>query len=285
VRFLALIVTVSCVASGCRAYDRDLYAGLTDAGADTVAPGDDGMAVPDARGACPASPAVDPCTSIPALATAPVIDGVLECGLTASPLRIGGMVVEPGTMIPAGFGARIATGYRPDGLYVYLDVDDPTRTPPLPSDDSWCGDVAEIYVDSDARYPHSPMYDIPGTAHFLFSGPADDTHPGRRGSISYAGQMPIVPWPSTLFATFPRPGGYIAEAFIVAADLGLASWSLTPGRSIGFDISIDIGTTTRNADAGACGMYLGQVSLRLGHVGCGHPSCDVEAFCNPMLRP
>src|SRR5689334_12489162 len=44
--------------------------------------------------------------------------------------------------------------------------------------------------------------------------------------------------------SFPTPDGYVFEAVVSAADLGLASWALATGEHVGFDIGLNVSAAT-----------------------------------------
>jgi len=105
-------------------------------GLDAVSPiddddaGDDPGSEPDTGidAAVPCAQAVlDYCSTLPSLPAAPVLDGVLECGLqlqTITPREW-----TSASPIPTGFAARVAAAYRPDGVYVFVEVDE--RSTPI----------------------------------------------------------------------------------------------------------------------------------------------------------
>lgn len=94
-----------------------------------------------------------------------------------------------------------------------------------------------------------------------------------------------------MFGAFPRPGGYTIEAFVVAADLGLATWQ--PTGMLGFDLEIDVSTPDGSALTGpsSCttsnhrlGQLVVHATTPTGGCPFGTPECDVDAFCDPTLR-
>ena len=95
-------------------------------------------------------------------------------------------------------------------------------------------------------------------------------------------------WSSTAFRAYGRSDGYVIEAFIAAADLGLSTWKLAAGGKVGIDLSIDVSySADQGADAGGFGNRVGQYFMRLGQVNGTSvlPPFDVRAFCNPSLVP
>jgi len=236
------------------------------------------------------APAVDYCAQVPALGADPIDDGVLEPGLTAIPIVP--LWLGPG-MVPAGVSARYAVGWRSDRLYIFVDVTDPDRWPAVAGEQPYCGDAVELFVDSDGMYPSVPMYDNPGTRQMVIVAPADDVDPVARAIIGHDGQT-IGAWSGT-FHAYPRSGGYLVEAIVEAADLGLASWTLA--GHVGVDVGVDVSTPDGGpgnglsscTTNGGLGHRLGQFALQLttptGSCTNGDPYCDVRAFCNPILAP
>jgi Carbohydrate family 9 binding domain-like len=225
----------------------------------------------------------DYCELVPSLAVDPVIDGVIEGGV--APIAIQPIWFGPG-VVPSGVSARYAVGWRPDRLYVFLDVTDPDRWQAPAGDDEYCGDAVELYVDADGIYPSAPSYDIPGAAQLVVVAPADDVTALTRGE-RYQNRVDLGAWDSTAFRAYPRPGGYVVEAAVVAADLGLGSWTLS--GHVGLDIVIDV--STPDGSAHACkgpGVRLGQMLLRIAVPSStctdGGPYCDPESFCTPTLH-
>ena len=221
----------------------------------------------------------DGCLEIPPLPAAPVLDGELDCGLTLLPLTPEawtGAARDGGSSMVDAI-AEYAVGWRPDGLYVFVSVNDPTLIPADPTQDVWDGDGVDIYVDSDGTYAAPPAYDNPGTRELVVGAPG--RAPARTGVWSngaYGSE-----WTSAKLVVQASPRGYVVEAFVTAADLGLSSWALGVGAHVGFDLSIDVSypdpTTT-----GAFGHRLGQYFLK-GSLPSPLPDVDVTAFCNPVL--
>lgn len=268
--------------------------GMRDAGHDSAVPEPDDAGCADDDGGCPppAPPCavlpapVDPCLEVPYLGGPPLADGVLdgtvECGppLALIP-QIGWTSTEP---IPPEHQARYTMGYRDDGVYIYIEVTDADRLPAIPTDPPWMGDSVEIYLDSDGSFPLAPTYDQPGAFQFVIAAPADDVTPTMRATL-YANAVDHGAWGSSRFGTFPRPTGYVMEAWFSAADLGLSTWTLMQTGHIGFNISInvsapllDLGVVTTQ------GTRLGQYFLFKGGAFCGSPFCSCDAFCTPELK-
>src|SRR5579859_2577375 len=81
------------------------------------------------RGSCVTSPS-DYCSAIPALAAPPVIDGVLDCGPALEAVTPAGWTGS--SSLPAGNSAFVAASWRPDGLYVFIEVVTPAAIPADP---------------------------------------------------------------------------------------------------------------------------------------------------------
>jgi len=269
-------------AGGDAALDAGADAAL-DAGAD---------AAPDAGG-CQLASVTDYCTELPALPAAPLIDGELDCGpplLDVTPVGW----TSTTSPLPAGFSARLAVAWRPDGVYFFLDVTDPTRLPPPPPpEEVWCGDGVELYLDDNGTYAASPMYDNPGSIQALAIAPANDTNPVTSGGERYRspnGGLLVGAWTSPRYGAFPRPGGYTFEAFMMADDIDLASWTLSAGGSVGLNVSLNVSTSANPPPAGetpACGLRLGQYFLHIAGPPCTTsclPFATAAAFCNPVLQ-
>ncbi|HEX7476806.1 MAG TPA: hypothetical protein VF331_03300 [Polyangiales bacterium] len=220
------------------------------------------------------------------MAAAPVIDGVLEPGL--------GLRSAPKTYwvgagaAPAEGDAAYAVAHRPDGLYVFVNVTDTTRLPAPLANDTFCGDAVEIYLDSDGAFPMAPSYDVPGTVQFVVAAPVDSVTPSTRASRWNNVSFALGAWTSSEFGTFPTATGYTFEAIFRAVDLGLVSWTLSPGSSIGLSLAIDVAVLANDPRAG-CGHRLGQYFNRVDTVSrlpCGIGAyCSTKAFCTTALLP
>ena len=237
---------------------------------------------------CAAPSAADFCTALPGLPAAPVIDGVLECGLTLQPVPVVRWTGNAQNPIPAGHSARMAWAWRPDGVYLFVDVDDATRLPSIMMPNVWCGDSLEVYADSDGSYGVSPMYDDPGTAQLIASAPANDADAVTVGERWRNAALKGA-WAGSNYRAFPRPGGYVLEALIVAGDLDLASWSLAAGQRVGIDLSVNLSVNTdppMPPEMADCGRRMGQYFMHVPD-GCADGTClpfgNVTGFCNPTL--
>ncbi|HVU51618.1 MAG TPA: hypothetical protein VHL80_13075, partial [Polyangia bacterium] len=223
------------------------------------------------------------CDTIPPLPADPAIDGVLEPGL---PLDVWIAAGDPS--VPAGMSASVSLAYRPDGLYVFATISDPTRDPAAPGDLTYCGDGVEVYVDDDGVIEDPPAYDIPGTMQLIMAAPGDGVTPARRGQrFVFPGtstdSTDLGAWTSTRFVAVPTAAGYDVEAFVVADDLGLPAWTLAPGGKVGWDLSWNIGGPEMPG-IDACTTRSQQVHFRLAASGaCTPPYCNASALCATTL--
>lgn len=230
-------------------------------------------------------PAPDYCEFIPRLAGAPTIDGVLESALAYRDLVPVGWTSHDDAPIPSGFAVRYAIGWWPGGLLFIVDVSDAARHPADPAEPPYCGDAPEVYVDADGKFPEAPGYDEPGARQFIARTPSGET-PSRSGS-AYKEAGPY-PWTSG-FVVLARPGGYVLEAQITAASLGLSAWPLAEGIEVGINVSVNVSTadgTLRPTKACPLSRRLGQLYLRVAETpigDCVEPWCNVKAHCTPRL--
>jgi hypothetical protein len=252
----------------------------TDAATDLDAGADDASLAPVLP------PPGDFCEAVHPLAAPPLIDGVLEPGLslrTISKAHWVGLRAPP-----ADQEAAYAVAYRPDGVYVFVAVTDSTRLPALPADYEFCGDAVEIYLDSDGAFPMAPSYDVPGTVQFVAAAPVDAVTPAMRASRWNNVTFLLGSWTSSEFGTFPSATGYSFEAIFRAADLGLVSWTLSPGDSIGLSVAIDVAVQP-NEPGAVCGDRLDQYFNRIdttSGLACGVGAyCSTYAFCSAGLLP
>lgn len=230
----------------------------------------------------------DYCTKLPALAAPPQLDGVLDCGP--------GLVDIPTTSwntsqtLPSDNHARYAAAWRPDGLYLYVEVDDMLRLPALASDvDPWCGDGVELYADSNGTFTSAPDYDYPGAIQLIAAAPARNANTSLAIDARYhtRSQQRVGNWAAARHVMVPRDDGYALEAFIAAADLDLTTWTLAAGSSVGFDIAINVSVASETQN-GSCGYNLGQYYLRVSRTPCSTDSCrphtTASAFCTASLE-
>jgi hypothetical protein len=232
--------------------------------------------------------ATDYCSEIPELKSEPKIDGHQECGPTLLPLSPRGWTSD--SALPTDQSASIAVAWRPNGLYVYVQVKDPLRIASIGS--PWCGDAAEIYLDADGTTKHPAQYDSPGAIQLIAAAPAQDGASSETGDQRYRAPIknPVGRWSSPRHGIFATEDGYVLEALVTAEDLDLPALMFKRGTSIGFDIGINVsvGTASANGDEQDCPKRLGQYFLRVWDGPCTGESCrpylDTRAFCKPKLR-
>jgi hypothetical protein len=254
-----------------------------------AAPADGADAAGDAPPAPDAAPALDFCSVLPALAQAPTIDGVLEPGLTLRP-------IDPSQWygsragIPAGQTARWAAAWRPDGLYVYVEVVDPSRLPAPAGEFRWCGDGVEVYVDDDGLWLNPHVYDDPGTRQLVVAAPADATSVVHGGEAwcSTCGDTVPRELPDAPFIAVPRADGYAVETFVGADELARASWSRAAGDSVGLDVAVNVSESAPTGaacvfDGTSSGNQRGQYFVRADVGAAVYPFDDTFAFCTPTL--
>jgi len=139
-----------------------------------------------AAGGCPepdvpdAATGSDYCTSLPALPVAPVIDGVVDDDL---PLVDVTPVGWTGGATPPDATTQYAVAWRPDGIYFFVRVHDPSLVPAEASEQAWQGDAVELFADSDGRFSSPPAYDNPGTRHFIVAAPSSAASSAARGEV------------------------------------------------------------------------------------------------------
>jgi hypothetical protein len=254
-----------------------------DAGASDAGDLHDGAVTPPA---CAPAQVEDHCARIPLLDAPPVIDGEIDCGAQLVPLPPAGWNgVQP---MPEEHHTQLAAAIRPDGLYLYVEVQSgeaPRPHPPGSYID--CGDAVEIYVDADALIDPHGKYSTPGTMQFIIAAPSPAAPVAIEALRFVAGQNQGA-WSSPNVRTRLLATGYAVEAFITAADLDLTAWM--PSERIGFDIAIDVGAPAETPDL-VCGLQLGQYFLRTGErdddadggICGGKPWCDTRAFCTPKI--
>jgi hypothetical protein len=224
------------------------------------------------------------CDEVSPLARAPVVDGVLEPNLAR--LR---WLDETVANVPPGIRVDVALAYRPEGVYFYIDVEDPTRDPPPLDALDYCGDGVELYVDDDGVIQAPPAYDSPGTMQFIVAGPVDALTPARRGqrftfpATPSGDSIDLGDWISDGFIAVPSSRGYAVEAFVRATDLDLEAWTLAPGGKIGWNLSFNVGGP-QAPGIDACTTRNQQFHLRLADSGgCTPPYCNASALCTPTL--
>jgi hypothetical protein len=222
---------------------------------------------------------VNYCASLPSLSAAPILDGLLECGLSLTSIDPAGW--SGNETKPADLAVAYAAAWRPDGIYFFVQVEEAQRLPAPLTSAVYCGDAAHIFVDDDGTYAASPAYDVPGTLQLVAAAPADASTPVSRGTI-FAPPRPVAAWDA---GHFPTPGGYVLEAFVPSADLGHAAPYFAAGGRVGMDVAISYGGTPSLYGDSNCpkrgDFVLRQISRSA--VSAGLPHDDTRAFCNPVL--
>jgi hypothetical protein len=233
----------------------------------------------DVPGSCTAVTPADYTVEIPAISRPPVLDGIVDCDLGLQEIPVSCWSGE-GTGPPAGFAARFAVGWHASGLYVVVEVDDTNRYPSPDSRSPWRGDAVEAFVDDDASYASPPRYDNPGSSQLLAAAPADAVTEAHVGSRYVNGRF-FDSWRADGFGTYPTETGYVMEAFVQPVDLGLDSWTLVAGASVGFTLAIDA-STADGTSAGLDGVRQGQYFLP---DSCSDPipPYNVGGFLSPIL--
>jgi hypothetical protein len=241
----------------------------------------------DAADGCKPSDVTDYCARLPALPEPAHIDGTLDCGASLVELPINGWTGA--SALPSDQHARYAVAWRPNGLYFYVEVDDPLRFPAGRARDPWCGDGVEIYADSDGVYPTVDAgYDDPGTIQLLAAAPANSANAARALDERYRApnQTAAGSWDG-MHVMVAREGGFALEAFVTAGDLDLAAWALQAGAHVGFDVAINVSTDGAD-NRNNCEQRLGQYFLHIVSDGCTAESCEpytnANAFCTPELE-
>jgi len=234
-------------------------------------------------GTGPADPIVH-CNELRKLKGPPVLDGELEAGMYLEAVTLVGWIGDIDAA-PAGNSLSFSAGWYDTGLYFYIDVTDPERNPADPGDHVWRGDGVEVYIDHDAVFAEPSTYDNPGTFQFIAGAPANDSDPSTQGDI-YAVFELQGPWSPTSWVSLPTQAGYRVEAFVSAADLGLTSWSLTPGATVGFDIghnvSYPLGET--GTQANRAGQWFLNVADPITGDVADYPFANSGVFCSAELR-
>jgi hypothetical protein len=238
---------------------------------------------------CTPSPISDYCTSLPALPAVQNIDGVLDCGpqlIDITPVSW----TSTNEPLPTDNHARYAAAWRPEGLYVYVEVDDPALLPALSGQNPWCGDGVELYADSDGVYA-SANYDLPGAMQLVSTAPPSTAGTTLAEDALYHTDMSsrVDKWSANHIAV-QRANGYALEAFITAAELKLTTpWMLTAGGKVGFDIAINVSVSSASSSQKVdCGYGMGQYYLRVSQTPCNRNSCrphaNASAFCTATLQ-
>jgi hypothetical protein len=256
--------------------------GAAESSIDAAAGRDGGADAADAM-CTPVTPTtLDDCTTLVPLPAAPVIDGVLDCGVPLWPMPLLGWT-GPGVLPPTA-RTKLGAAWRPDGLYLFVRVTGlgPTRYPAPSGTHSFCGDAVELYVDDDGAYSVPTQYDNPGTIQLIAAAPSNSMTTETAGEMWRGGTGYIAPWTGKYVAV-RTSDGFDIEALVVAADLGIASWSLAPGSHVGLDVAVDLGDPTMPATS--C-PRLGQFIMQPPDPeagGCNKAACNTSAFCAPVL--
>ncbi len=242
---------------------------------------------PGSDGSCATGSPVDYCSTIPALAAAPVIDGVLDCGpalVSMAPMGWNGPL-----QLPSGNSASIAAAWRPEGLYVFIQVVTPAVIPAAPGGPPFYGSAAEVFgghaVDPDyARVPH-PGRDPAGRSRAVALGAflADENRRelcerSRPGALG----LPVR-------HVHDADGAFVLEAS--SSSRGI--WGCRRGRSRSGNAAIGLASTWRStcrtprrATAGGVDGHQrrGQYFLKIGQPPIGLPFTDPRSFCAPTLE-
>jgi hypothetical protein len=270
----------------------DAFAPADAAPEDAPSSNDGAASDADAAG-CIVSTVADYCAAVPPLPAPPTIDGVLDCGpalVAMTPVDWNGPPPLP--PFPAGNATSLAVAWRPDGLYVFVDVTTPAAFPAAFADPVFYGAGIELFVDDDGVSANPPAYDDPGAIQFVVAAPgaviSDAGATGQRAE-GFRNAADEGPWASRQFGTFATPTGFVFEAFVAAADLGLASWSLAAGGKVGLDLSTDASFTTASTtgpQGHRVGQYFLSVEAPAGDASAPTtPYADPRAFCTPTLTP
>ena len=224
------------------------------------------------------------CERIPSLTNEPVIDGQLEPGLSLYT-----WLDETTSGTRSGVSVNVSLAYRPDGVYFFVTVVDPTRDPAPADALTYCGDGVELYIDDDGKFDNPPGYDRPGTMQLIVAAPSNETSATRRGqrfvSPGSGDGIDLGAWTSNRFIAVPTPSGYTVEALVVGSDLDLGSWALAASAEIGWNLSLNIGGP-QEPGIDACTTRSQQVHFRLATSGtCTAPFCNATAFCVTSLQP
>jgi hypothetical protein len=266
-------------------------ASLDGAPGDALDAGADGADA--AETSCVASPIVDYSSGVPSLPARPVIDGVLDpCSATLVPITpVGWIGPSPLPPLPPGNSSELAVAWRPDGLYVFIAVTTPAyfASPADAGTPIYYGAGVEIFVDSSGVYPDAPAVNDPGGIQIIVEAPPNATTVGQRADC-YRDSVDEGPWASMQYGTFPTATGFNFEGFVVAADLGLATWTPQAGQTIGLDVAVDVSYPTASM-TGSQGYRVGQYFFHVapppadGGTAIGEPFADPRAWCTPTLAP
>jgi hypothetical protein len=222
------------------------------------------------------------CDQIPALSSDPALDGRLE-----PELSLYSWLDANTAAAPAGVSALLSIAYRPDALYFFVAITDPTRDPAPADALDYCGDGVELFVDDDGVIQNPPGYDRPGTMQLVVAAPNDAVNAVRRGqrfiNPGAGDAIDRGDWTSTRYIAVPTATGYTVEALVVGDDLDLGSWTLARGSTIGWNLSLNIGGP-QEPGIDACTTRNQQVHFRIAASGrCTAPYCNASALCATAL--
>ncbi len=203
------------------------------------------------------------CDSIRPLEDAPVLDGHLDPGMYLEEVTpVGFRATEmPPPDFPQGHEMHFAIGWRPNGLYFYVEIIDPDYNPALDADQVWMGDAVELFVDHDAVFEtEPPFFDSVGTRQFFVASPSNDGTNSQRAEW----RIPVgyyFEWEDGWIGV-PTENGYAVEAFIDRVLLGLDAWSLSAGQRVGIDLAHDISLPPgqTSVDGNRLGQYFLQIA-------------------------
>jgi hypothetical protein len=222
---------------------------------------------------------------VPPLAQPAVLDGNLDAGMVLEPFVPVGWR-DTTTPLPVGVSARFAIGWRPDGIYFFVEVTDPDRSVAATTDPIWYGDCVELFVDHDGSFDTPPPdYDAVGTRQFFVQAPAVDGGSGTRAEIRIPPGT-YNPWTTPGWYSAATTSGYVVEAFVDAAALDLSSLSLASGQTIGIDLAHDVSFPP--GQTGPDGNRLSQYFLSVADPLTGnledYPYVNESVFCTPTLE-
>ena len=222
--------------------------------------------------ACVELTEVDPCDALPHMAAKPVIDGVLECGLTLH-------------LWPLLASVSYAAAWSDAGFYVFIEVHQAAGLLRPAAEPLYCGDALELFVDSDGQPGENGGYNTPGTMQFVVAAP----QPGEAGPNTgrFLAGLSQGPWISSNLSVTQLADGYQLEALIQGPDLGLWSWK--PSAQLGFNLAVNLAGAGEQRGM-PCTTGVGQSVLRVdgstpGPNCDGKPWCDTRSFCWPVLGP
>jgi hypothetical protein len=228
---------------------------------------------------CTPTLVADFCTRLPALANAPVIDGVLDCGLTLQAIDPKGW--DGMSPIPAGQATKLAAAVRSNGVYLYIEVHGHAAAPHPAGSAIYCGDAVELYVDASGTYDSAGKYSQPGTIQFIIAAPSSSGTTVE--AMRYIDGTDHGAWTTSEMKTRVLGDGFAIEAFVRAADLDLNAWS--PKKKLGFDVGVDVSAPAGTTNL-RCGQQIGQYFMHVTDqtdTCSGQPYCDTRAFCTPAL--